>query len=52
MDPQRKADVLALARESLAVYKRSNINLSDVECDPIFTPNNFRGGYNIQTGNY
>ena len=50
VDPQRKADVLQLAKESLAVYKRSNINLSDVSCDPMFTPNNFRGGYNINTG--
>lgn len=51
VDPQRRMNVMDLARTSLAIYKRSNVNLVDVPCDPMFVPNDLRGAYNIDTGN-
>lgn len=50
VDAQKKADVIELAKSSLAIYKRSNTELTDVPCDPMFTPSGFQGGYNINTG--
>ncbi len=50
---QAKADILTLAASSLAIYKRSNVNLSDQPIDPIFLPGGAgrrRGGYSILTG--
>jgi len=51
IDPQRKQNVLEMAKSSLAIYKRSNLQVFDVPCDPMFTPDNQRGGYDINTGN-
>ncbi len=50
VDAQRKMNVMDIARTSLAVYKRSNAVLQDVPCDPMFTPNDRSGGYDINTG--
>ena len=47
----RAQNVLDLARTSLATYKRSNTRMVDQPIDPMFTPNNRSGGYNIDTGN-
>ncbi len=47
---QAKADIVALANSSLAIYKRSNVNLQDQPIDPMFTPGRRRGGYSILTG--
>jgi hypothetical protein len=44
-------DVKALAKSSMAIFKRSNYHLVDLPIDPALT-NDRRGGYNIQTGNY
>lgn len=52
VDPQKKANVLDLAKTSLAIYKRSNHQIVDQPIDPMWTPNNLSGGYNINTGNY
>jgi hypothetical protein len=43
-------DVKALAKSSMAIFKRSNYRLADLAMDPAFT-NDRRGGYDIQTGN-
>lgn len=51
VDAQRKSNVLDMAKSSLAIYKRSNMEIVDVPCDAMFTPNNREGGYNIDTGN-
>ncbi len=50
VDAQRKMNVLDLAKSSLAIYKRSNTVLTDLPCDSMFTPQDRRGGYNIDTG--
>lgn len=44
-----KQDIKALARSSLAVFKRSNTKLVDLPTDPALTTNR-RYGYNIVTG--
>lgn len=51
VDAQRKMNVLDLAKTSLAIYKRSNTTIVDLPCDQMFTPNDRKGGYNIDTGN-
>lgn len=48
---ERKQDLLDLAKSSLAIYKRSNMKFTDLPIDPMFTPNNRSGGYDINTGN-
>ena len=51
---QAKLDLIDLAKTSLAIYKRSNVNLSDQPIDPMFLPGGRgrrQGGYNILTGN-
>jgi hypothetical protein len=50
VDAQRKMNVIDIARSSLGVYKRSNTKIADIPCDPMFTPNDAKGGYNINTG--
>ncbi len=50
---ETKADILSLAASSLAIYKRSNVNLADQAIDPIFLPGGRgrrQGGYSILTG--
>ena len=44
------ANALDLARDSLAVVKRANLELTDMPVDPMFVGSNPRGGYNIVTG--
>lgn len=58
VNAEKKANVLDLARTSLAIYKRSNTEMVDQPCDPMFTPKAMRGIngqnpglYNIDTGN-
>jgi len=50
VDAQRKQNVLDMAKSTLMIYKRSNTELVDIPCDPMFTPNSLQGGYNINTG--
>lgn len=43
-------DVAALARSSLASFKRSNTRFNDIPIDPMFASSGRRGRYNINTG--
>jgi hypothetical protein len=49
VDAQRILNLTQIARSSLAIFKRSNYNLTDMPVDPMFA-NDRRGGYNINTG--
>lgn len=44
--------VAAQARESLTVIKSYNAPDHIISCDPAFTPNSKRGGWNYMTGDY
>lgn len=49
VDVQRKQNILDIARSSLAIFKRSNMPMFDVPCDPLFTPT-WSHGYDINVG--
>lgn len=49
IDAATRDDVIALAAETMANFKRANVKLSDLATDPALTRSK-RGGYNILSG--
>lgn len=50
VDAQKAMNIMDIAKSSLGVYKRSNMKIEDVPCDPMFTPHSVNGAYDINVG--